>query len=518
MKIRIWILLQILLTGTAFAQTWNSDIACIIYSHCSSCHREGGIAPFSLMSHFEASQRKEMIASSVQSKMMPPFPPDQTKRPLAHANTLNQNEIDAIVSWANNNAPLGSGPEPTAPAFSSAWEIENADLVKTIPSYTVNTPQQDDYRVFVLPIGNTQTKYIESVEVVPGNREIVHHVLVYKDTSAIPYQLDQADPLPGYAAFGSTGSSSAELVAGYVPGQKAYSFPPGFGSRLLPNSYLCLQIHYPKGVNNQADSTSVRIRYRNTAVREMRVEPILNHTSTLMNGPLFIPAGSVKTFYSQFISPGNYTLTGLAPHMHLLGKRIRAYGIKPGGDTIHLIDIPDWHFHWQGFYSFKKPVLIPAGTVLKGEAVYDNTSDNPENPNIPPQPVSLGEGTSDEMMLIYFVFAPYLPGDSSIVIDSSDHFTHNEESCTMVTSTEKKESPQETGILIFPNPVNEVLSIEGICGPFQLRIRDGLGCEARAASGTNSIKMDLRKLPTGLYHLEIETRDGVFHKSLWRRQ
>jgi hypothetical protein len=425
----------LLLQFSSQAQTWNSEIGCIVYSHCSSCHRPGGIGPFSLSSYFEAFQHKESIAQSVQTRMMPPFPPDQAKRKLAHANTLSAQEIDAIVSWAENNAPLGTGAEPELPVFTSENEITDPDVVRKIPNYTVNTTSGDDYRVFVLPVGNAQEKFIEAVEVVPGNREIVHHVLVFADTSQIPLQLDAADPGPGYSSFGSSGSPTANLVAGYAPGQKAYLFPPGFGARLLPNSYLCLQIHYPKGLQNQADSTSIRIRYRGSSqgIRPLQVAPVLNHSNSLSNGPLFIPANSTRTFFSSAYVPVDFTLTGINPHMHLLGKSIKAYGVKPDGDTIHLIDIPDWHFHWQGFYNFPKPLLLPAGTILKGEAVYDNTISNPYNPNSPPQNVSAGEGTSDEMMMIFFIFAPFQPGDTSIVVDESQHWPHNFEACNTFT-------------------------------------------------------------------------------------
>lgn len=425
-----------LLVNVPMAQTWNGEVGCLVYSHCSNCHRPGGIGPFSLMSYFEAFQHREMISQSVQSRMMPPFPPDQRKRQYAHANTLTKAEIDAIVSWAGNNAPLGSGTEPSPPQFTDAAEIGDPDVVRQIPAYTVNTPAKDDYRVFVLPVGNTAEKFIEAVEVVPGNREIVHHVLVFSDTSQIPLQLDAADPGPGYSAFGSSGSPSAVLFSGYVPGQKAYFYPPGFGARLLPNSYLCLQIHYPKGLSNETDSTSIRIRYRSssTGVRELLVLPALNHSNSLLNGPLLIPANTVKTFYSQAFVPLNFTLTGISPHMHLLGKSIRAYGLKPNGDTIHLIDIPEWHFHWQGFYNFKKPILLPQGTILKGEATYDNTISNVNNPHSPPQLVGLGEGTTDEMMLITFFGAPFQVGDTSIIIDQNTHWTHDSLSCSGITT------------------------------------------------------------------------------------
>jgi len=496
------------------AQTWNSEIGCIVYSHCSSCHRPGGIGPFSLMSYFEASQRKNMIAQSVQTRMMPPFPPDQSKRKLAHANTLTQNEIDAIVNWAGNNAPLGSGSEPEPPVFSSANEISNPDVVRKIPTYTVNTAAGDDYRVFVLPVENVQEKFIEAIEVVPGNREIVHHVLVFSDTSQIPLQLDAADPGPGYSSFGSSGSPSANLVAGYAPGQKAYVFPPGFGARLLPNSYLCLQIHYPKGLINQTDSTSIRIRFHssNQGIRQLLVAPVLNHSGSLSNGPLFIPANSSRTFFSSAYVPIDFTVTGINPHMHLLGQSIKAYGVTPDGDTIHLIDVPKWHFHWQGFYNYPKPIRIPAGTFLFGEAHYDNTVGNPYNPNSPPQDVSAGEGTADEMMLIFFIFAPFQPGDTSIVVDDGSHWEHDSLSCTMVTATGKK--PDEQGrIIVFPNPASGKLMIRSQEVIQCIRFRNAEGRTIKEAHpGSVQFETGISEFPEGLYWTEIMSASGFIRR------
>lgn len=497
--------------SNGFGQTWNSEIGCIVYSHCSSCHRPGGIGPFSLMSYFEASQRKNMIAQSVQTRMMPPFPPDQSKRKLAHANTLTQNEIDAIVSWADNNAPLGSGTEPEPPVFSSVNEIANPDVIRKIPSYTVNTPAGDDYRVFVLPVENAQEKFIESVEVVPGNREIVHHVLVFSDTSQIPLQLDAADPGPGYSSFGSSGSPSAILVAGYAPGQKAYTFPPGFGARLLPNSYLCLQIHYPKGLVNQTDSTSIRIRFHssNAGIRQLLVAPALNHSNSLANGPLFIPANTSRTFFSSAYVPIDFTVTGINPHMHLLGQSIKAFGVTPDGDTIHLIDIPKWHFHWQGFYNYPKPIRIPAGTFLYGEAHYDNTAGNPYNPNSPPQDVGVGEGTADEMMLIFFIFAPFQSGDTSIIVDDGAHWEHDSLSCTMVTSA-GNETNEQCRFLVYPNPSSSKLLIQCTDVIQSIRFRNAEGRMVKEAfPGTHQLEMEIAELPEGLYWTEVISESGV---------
>lgn len=176
---------------------------------------------------------------------MPPFPADQVNRRYAHANTLEAHEINEIVDWVNNFAPLGNPAQtPTPPVYSSAFQIPNPDTVYRIPNYTVNTTS-DLYRVFVLPMGNNLSRNITGIEVVPGNREIVHHVLVFQDTSGIPMQRDLADPLPGYSAFGGTGSNTSKMITGYVPGQGSLIYPPGFGESVLPNSYLCIQVHYP---------------------------------------------------------------------------------------------------------------------------------------------------------------------------------------------------------------------------------------------------------------------------------
>lgn len=404
--------------------TWTDGVACIIYSHCTSCHNANGIAPFSLTTYSDAFLHRYSIANATADKRMPPFPPNQDKQKYAHTNTLTATEIQQLQDWVANAAPLGNASNvPTPPVYNTNYQLTNADLVKQIPNFTVNTAT-DLYRCFVLPVNNSTQQMIQSLEVVPGDRSIVHHVLVYQDTSSIPLNLDLADPLPGYTAFGGTASQSSQLISGYTPGQGVFNFAPGFGAKLLPNSYIVLQIHYPGGTSNGLDSTQIRIKYGSSSLRNVTTAPYLNHTTSLTNGPLFIPANTVKTFYSKVTSPYNLTLTGIMPHMHLIGTKIKAYCIKPTGDTIHLIDVPKWDFHWQGFYQFQKPILIPQGSIIRGEATYDNTSSNPNNPNNPPHDVSLGESTTDEMMLIYFNLSAYQPGDTSIIVDTSSHFAH----------------------------------------------------------------------------------------------
>ncbi|MFM7710500.1 MAG: T9SS type A sorting domain-containing protein, partial [Ferruginibacter sp.] len=430
----------------------------------------------------------------------------QEKQQYAHANTLTQHEKDEIMQWVNNFAPLGDANQiPVPPVYSNDYQMTSPDQVLQIPSYTVNTTN-DHYRVFVLPINNSSQQFIREIEVVPGNREIVHHVLVFQDSSSIPLQLDNNDPLPGYTAFGGTGSPTSRLITGYTPGQGIFRYPPGFGVLVLPRSYIILQIHYPGGISNQTDSTQIRIRYGPGTLRNMTTVAALNHNTSLTNGPLFIPANTVKTFYSQLTVPTNRTVTGIMPHMHLLGKKIKSYCIKPNGDTIHLVDIPEWDFHWQGFYQFQKPILIPAGSVLYGEATYDNTSANSHNPNFPPQDVQQGEGTDDEMMLIYFNVAPYQPGDTTIIIDTASHLTHHN-GCT----NEGNPNPAST-VTIYPNPADGYFIIDGLSSSFDIILYSASGQEVLIQKNLNGRStVHTNSLPTGTYYLEIRSMNNPLY-------
>lgn len=493
--------------------TWTDGIACIIYSHCTSCHNENGIAPFSLMTYDDVYQNRYSIAASVQAKSMPPFPASTRYRKYAHANTLSEHEIDDIVDWVNNFAPFGSASDiPTPPTYTSGYQLSDPDFIGQIPPYTV-TSNSDVYRMFVIPVNNSVQQTIKSIEVYPGNREIVHHALVFQDTSTKPLTLDQNDPLPGYAAFGGTGSPSSKLLTVYTPGQGAFNFAPGFGAQMLPNTCIILQMHYPGGVSGQVDSTQIRIKYGPSTLRNVNTTAALNHHNTLTNGPLFIPANTVKTFYSKQNNLINRTLTGIMPHMHLIGTSIRAYCVTATNDTIHLIDIPEWDFHWQYFYQFQKPILLPAGSVLYGEATYDNTDSNPDNPNNPPKDVSRGEGTEDEMFLIYMNLSNYQPGDTSIVIDTSGHYLHDA-SCFQ-TSGISENSYED--ISVYPNPASDKIFTRGIIGECRFTLFDSEGKTILTGNTGPDVPVDIRHLTTGTYYLQLRTpKQEVIYKKIIR--
>ncbi len=406
--------------------TWSGDIARIMYSNCTSCHHNGGLAPFALMTYADAYSQRFDVADKSTSRIMPPWPPDPDYVRLAHERLLSAADIQKINLWVAGGAPIGdTTTAPAPPVYTNGSTLGTVDLTLTIPTYTVPNNQTGDlYQCFVIPSGLLQNKSLTAMEIVPGNGSIVHHVLVYQDTTGTCAQLDANATGPGYTNFGGVGSNKAILVGGWVPGMQPYRLPQGLGIKLYANTDIVLQIHYPAGSAGQSDSTKINMQLTTNAVRQVFIDPALNHVpapaGSLVNGPLYIPANQVKTFESHYKLPNaNVSILTVGPHSHLISKSWLCYAVTPATDTIPLIRINDWDFHWQGFYQFRNVLKIPANSDLYGFCTYDNTTANEENPNNPPQDVSVGEATTDEMMLVYFSYMLYQPGDENITMDTT---------------------------------------------------------------------------------------------------
>lgn len=399
---------------------WAQDIAPILYKNCTNCHHTGGLAPFPLISFSDAVAVQIGMQDAVINKRMPPWPPDPSFVQHTHERILTPAEITAIDDWINNGAPSGNlSLAPTPPVYNNLTQLGIPDLSMSIPTYSVGGTS-DIYRCFPIPSGLTSKQFITSLEVIPGNSSIVHHVLVYADNLNTCYTLDSADPGPGYTNFGGPGVSSAKLIGAWVPGADPYLLPQGMGIPLDSATNIIVQIHYPAGSLGMIDSTRLNFILSPPPMRDVTILPILNHLNTLVNGPLYINANATKTFHEKYVLPAalDISLLSVAPHMHLIGKNFKSYAVSPAGDTIPFIRINNWDFRWQGNYSFKNVLKVPGGSTLHAFALYDNTINNLFNPNSPPLPVSAGESTTDEMMLEYFFFLPYQAGDEFISQDS----------------------------------------------------------------------------------------------------
>lgn len=511
-KIYAFVLAVTVCSGTrlsAQTPTWADDVAPILYNNCTKCHNANGIAPFPLMTYNDASSMGFFISNAVSAGVMPPWPPDTAYTRLAHERVLSSSERQAIIDWVNGGTPQGNlANAPTPPVYTGSAEILNPNLAIAMPTYTIPTTQ-DIYRCFVIPSGTSQNEYITEIEVLPGNRNIVHHVLVYQDQSSLPSMLDANDPGPGYTNFGGTGSPTSTLVTGWVPGQGKYTLPNNMGILLQANTNIIMQIHYPAGAIGQTDSTKVNFKFSSGTVRNVTLNPVLNHSYNLTDGPLHIPADSIKTFHAQETATLNASLLTVAPHMHLIGRTIKSWAITPNQDTIPFISIPSWNFMWQGFYNFQRLIHIPLNSQLYAEAVYDNTSANTFNPNSPPQDVYAGEATTDEMLVVYFAYTPYQPGDENIIIDSTILSTPPPPISDVVKTAQLYDpfpSPatdQLTVQYFLPESGNVTLDLFDIAGKQVMNIRSG-----KQDSGFTTNTIDVKALSAGTYFLKL-THNGI---------
>ena len=404
--------------------TWADQIAPIMYKNCGSCHHDGGIAPFSLTDYQTAAAWAPLIEPAVNTGKMPPWPPDTGYRHFAFERTISDDEKMAILDWiATGTQPGDLGQTPPVPDYPEGGMLPGTpSLVLQIPTYTVQAQNQDEYRCFVIPNAVLQDKYVTSWEIVPGNRSIVHHVVVYQDESGECAALDAATPGPGYSCFGGA-CNSAGIFGAWAPGGNPLVYPEGMGVRLKAGADIVIELHYPAGSFGQTDSTRIHFFFapQSTGMREVKFDAVADPWQTIQNGPFIIPANQVKTFNTKLnINFGqDITLLRVLPHMHLLGKSAKAWLIEPGGAEVPLIHIPKWDFHWQGMYAFPQPLRIKTGSQLFTQFTYDNTALNPENPNSPPQTVTYGESTTDEMLFLFVEYTAYQPGDENIVLDSS---------------------------------------------------------------------------------------------------
>lgn len=509
----------------AWAQTpdWATKVAPILYNHCTPCHHNGGIAPFPLISYDSAVNHAADIRTDVSTKKMPPWPPDPTYARLAHERLLSDADINTIVNWVNGGKPAGNlALAPPPPTYSAHGTIPGTpDLVVKIPTYTSTAASGDVYQCFVIPSGLPASSYIKSFEAVPGNPKCVHHVLVFADTTGTCAALDAAYPGPGYPDFGGVGSSNASMVGVWVPGSDPMSYPPGFGLRIPAHADIVVQVHYPAGTAGLVDSTEVHFFFAPSAgIREVFMEPILYHGDSLgpgnmTDGPLVIPANTVKTFHERYSPiPVDMTMLGVFPHMHLLGQSIESYVVHPApaSDTDKFIRINKWDFHWQGFYMLRQLKKVPALSNVYARATYDNTTANASNPSHPPVTVTAGENTTNEMMIVFFVFTLYQTGDENIIADSA-----------MVAVPLTYYHGQQL-LDVYPNPVANDLIVkcyfeEPDKGDIELTDMQGkvvrrFMTNSTISSGYNAYTYSVSGLPPGTYTLVMRTSQQVQSKKI----
>jgi hypothetical protein len=381
--------------------TFNRDIAPVVFENCMSCHRKGEVAPFPLTNYAEVKKKAETIASALSDKVMPPWRADEGAEKFHDARALTAEQVALFQRWLDEGMPEGAAADlPVAPKFPEGWMLGKPDLVlEPDQAYTVEPEGRDVYQCFVVPTNFTEDRYVSAVQVRPGNTAVVHHVILYLDTSGRARQLDAATPEPGYKSFGGPGFLPAGTLGGWAPGNFPRMLPDGVGVRLPKGADVVIQVHYHRTGKPEVDRTQVGLYFAKTEVeKRMRVYSVRGKE-------LRIPPGEAN-YQTEGYLPliADVTLLQIMPHMHLLGREMTVTARLPDGTEKKLVRVPDWDFNWQTTYRFKEPVKLPRGTVLHLTARYDNSEGNPHNPSKPPRWVTRGEGTTDEMCIAFLFY------------------------------------------------------------------------------------------------------------------
>jgi len=361
--------------------TYCENVAAILNQNCVTCHRPGQAAPMSLMSYQEVRPWVKSIAKNVEAREMPPWHADPAYGHFRNDRSLDQTEIDTIVSWVRAGAPEGDPAKlPPAPQFpASEWVLGEPDLIVEFPQVEVPGGGPDQFHQLVGKVMLKEDKWIKAVEVMPGNRQVVHHVI------AIGVKGFDIDPSQGW-------------LGAWAAGTEPMVFPEGTGRFFPKGSNIIGDMHYHPTETPQTDVTRLGLHFAEPEdLQELANIWVQNDSFTIPAGD---PDHEVRARYT-FWQDGK--IMGFIPHMHYRGKDFTYTAKYPDGTSEILLRVPRYDFGWQTNYMVAEPISIPAGTVIETVAHYDNSTNNPDNPD-PNKTVTFGNESYDEMHIGFIDF------------------------------------------------------------------------------------------------------------------
>lgn len=360
--------------------TYSGRVAAIIADKCQSCHRPGQVAPFALLTYDDARRKAAMIKEVVDDRRMPPWQADPRHGVFQNDRGLSASDRSALLAWVDQGAPLGDpAAMPPPRTYPDSWTIGKPDVVFEIPEpYYVPAQGVISYVHFPVPTGWKEDHYIQAAEAVPGDRSVVHHIIVYT--------MDRTK---------KNAAGRPELVhfCAYAPGDLPTILPEGTAKKIPAGVDLVFQIHYTPNGKVRVDRSKVGlILAKSKPQREA-------FTVSIANTDFLIPAraGDVAVA-SSFVTPADVRLISFLPHMHLRGKDFKYTITRPGEKPFVALSVPAYDFAWQSNYILKEPLNLPKGTRVDCLAHFDNSPANPYNPD-PNQLVRWGEQTFEEMMI-----------------------------------------------------------------------------------------------------------------------
>jgi peroxiredoxin len=359
--------------------TYSKQVSRILQKRCQECHRSGEVAPFALLTYEDAKGWAETIQEVVLEQRMPPWYADPRFGEFANNRCLSREEADMLLTWIKQGCPRGNDKDLPPPAkFPDGWQIGKPDEIYSMAeTFTVPAKGVLPYKRFVVDPGFKEAKWVQAAEARPGNRAVVHHIIVYIRA-------------PGKELYDSDGVAST--LSGWAPGDMPSQYTKGMAKYVPAGSKLVFEVHYTPNGKEQTDCSRVGVIFAKQPP-DMVVE-----TNIMANMKLRIPAGD-GNHREQFVyelKEGGLLLSFM-PHMHLRGSAARYVASYPDGHTETLLSVPDYDFNWQSVYRLAKPLNLPKGTKITWTGQWDNSADNPRNPDATKE-IRWGLQTWDEMM------------------------------------------------------------------------------------------------------------------------
>ncbi len=396
--------------------TFNKDVAPIMFEHCSPCHRPGQPVPFTLLQYSDVKPRMERIARVTKTRQMPPWLPEPSTPPFIGERRLRDDQIEMIQRWVEAGALEGDPADlPKAPTWTGVWQLGQPDVVATMSRpYLLQPGRSDTFRNLVLPLSLPASRFVRAVEFRPGSSAI-HHAIMRVDRTSASRRRDGDDGQPGFPFDGM--SSSAEDPGGYfigwAPGQGPIVAPEGMPWRLERGSDLVVEVHLPPGATPTTVQPSIGLYFSDTPPVRMPVMVVMESKT------IDIPAGvSDHEITDTYVLPVDVELLSVYPHAHYLGKAMHVHAVLPDGSTRRLLQINRWSFNWQQDYRYATPVALPLGTTLIMRYRYDNSDGNKDNPHHPPQRVTYGQRSSDEMGTLGLQLLPRSSADAAVLVEA----------------------------------------------------------------------------------------------------
>jgi hypothetical protein len=394
--------------------TFSKHVAPIIFEHCTSCHRPGEAAPFPLMAYQDAKRRAGMIAEVTDSRLMPPWKAKRGFGTFANERSISDDAISIIKKWVEQGAPEGDPAEtPALPTFVEGWQLGQPDvIVEMAEPFPVPAEGPDIYQNFVVSVQVPEGKYLKAIEFRPSARSVTHHSLFAMDTQGIGRQLDEAQSGPGFSRMGFRGAGlSVQSLGGWAVGGTPLPYPRGIAIPLPPQFDLILQSHFHPIGRAEEERSQVGL-FLTDEPPARRAIPIQMPVFFGIIKGIDIPAGEKDyTISESFTLPVDAMATGISGHAHYICKEMRATATLPDRTEKPLIWIDDWDFSWQEEYRFREEIALPASTVINVSIHYDNSAENPQNPNNPPQRIRWGRESTDEMGSMTLMVTPRNQGD-----------------------------------------------------------------------------------------------------------